>query len=226
MDARIRGEKKATNFRAVKARKKVPAKPQRAAASPVSAEQLEKARAKIRDQLNRVFEAVAEDCAAELASSGKDVDDLGGPDAVADAVRAVLPRVNRFVDRAGPVYTTGQLQVLLPGLKARKIGDQAVRNRLDKRRLIGAKTSDKRWVFPAYQFQVRPGRLVVREDVLELWNELPVGSDTFDDWTLLAWMSGPRTDLDGNSPLQWLDDHGLDQRLKRAAGRVRARAAA
>lgn len=185
----------------------------------------------LRSQLREVFDSVVDECASELAAAGRDLDDLGGADAIHDAVRAVLPRPNRFAARVGPVYTTGQLRRLLPGVKAEPVKDQAVYNRLDDRRLVGAKTRDNRWVFPVWQFRVRPSKLVVREDVLELWQLLPAEDDpvtgaTFDTWTLLAWMTGPRSDLDGHSPLSWLDEHGLDQHLRRAAGQVRARAVA
>lgn len=226
MDAKARRTNQPANDTKAPLRKANPPELQRPIADSVPAEKIEKAHAQIRDQLRRLFESVADDCAAELAASGKDLDDLGGPVAVASAVRAVLPRANRFAERVGPVYTTGQLQVLLPGLNAREISDQAVRNRLEHGRLIGAKTRDNRWVFPTFQFHVRPGKLDVRDEVLELWSQLPAGDGTLDDWTLLAWLLGARKDLDGHSPLEWLDEHGLDQRLARATGRVRARAVA
>jgi hypothetical protein len=181
---------------------------------------------RLRTELDEVFDRIARDYAGALASAGADLDDLGGVEAVDTAVRAVLPRPNRLAARLGPVYTTGQLQRLLPGSDAAAITDQAVRNRLAAHTLIGAKSRDGRWVFPAWQFRVRSGRLTVRDDVICLWRRLPVGEGTFDDWTLLAWMTGPRRDLDGLSPLEWLDRHGDDARLTRAAGRVHARGAA
>lgn len=188
--------------------------------------QVEAAAERLHRDLSGVFDSIARDYASVLADAGKDLDDLGGAEAVETAVRAVLPRPNRFADRVGPVYTTGQLQRLLPGIDSDGISDQAVRNRLAAHTLIGIKTRDGRWVFPAWQFRVRPGRLTVRTDVIDLWRRLPVDDGTLDAWTLMAWMTGARKDLDGLSPLEWLAEHGDDDRLARAAGRVRARAAA
>jgi hypothetical protein len=61
--------------------------------------------------------------------------------------------------------------------------------------------------------------------VLALWNLLPVGGPLA-HLDLVAWMTGPRRDLDGQSPVEYLRDHGLDAALERAAGQVRRRAAA
>lgn len=163
---------------------------------------------------------------SRLYDQGKSIDDVGGVDAVVGAVEAALPRVNRLAERAGTVYTTAQLQQLLPGVHAPAIRDQAIYNRTQSRRLIAAKTSDGRIVYPAFQFVVRPGRLQVRNDVIELWKLLPASEQRIDAWTLIAWLNGPRKDLEGQTPLEWLDGHGLDERLQRAAGQVRRRAAA
>lgn len=145
---------------------------------------------------------------------------------VAEAVAAVLPRPNRFVARLGPVYATGQLQRLLPGTSAKPVTDEAVRDRRQHGRLIGIKTRDGRWAYPTFQFRVAPGKLVPRDDVLALWNLLPHEDPDVDALTLAAWLTGSRADLEGGTPLEWLDTRGLDERLRRAAGRVRRRLAA
>jgi hypothetical protein len=169
---------------------------------------------------------VVDDYLSGLYGQGKTVDDVGGIGAVVGAVEAALPRANRLAARAGTVYTTGQLQKLLPGIHASELRDQSVYNRVNARRLIAAKTSDGRVVYPAFQFVVRPGRVQVRNDVIDLWQLLPVPSDgRIDAWTSISWLNGPRKDLDGQTPLAWLDSHGLDQRLRRAAGQMRRRAA-
>jgi hypothetical protein len=51
-------------------------------------------------------------------------------------------------------------------------------------------------------------------------------TDRFDGWTVAAWITGSRRDLDAASPLEWLDTHGLDDRLQQAASDFRRRAAA
>lgn len=162
--------------------------------------------------------------ARHLASGDHTLEDVGGVERVAEVVRHALPRANRFADRIGPVYTTGQLQRLLAGPD--EITDEAVRARRTQGRLVGVKTADGRWAWPAFQFRVAPGRLVPRDDVLALWNVLPWRDGHLDDVTLVAWLRGPRRDLDGATPLEWLERHGLDEALRRAAGRVRRRSAA
>lgn len=162
-----------------------------------------------------------------LVADGRSVEDVGGIDVVADAIEAALPTLSPLADRAGPVFTVDQLRRLLGGVRAAPLDPQAIYNRANRRTLIGAKTAEGQWVFPAFQFQARPGRLQLRDDVLELWRLLPApAAGGFDAWTLLAWLTGPRADLDGYAPLRWLDDHGLDDRLHRAAGQLRRRAAA
>jgi hypothetical protein len=174
----------------------------------------------LRPRVRRVIERYAEELSARggLAAAG-------GADQVAATIAAVLPHPNRLSERVGPVYTTGQLQRLLPGRDAEPISDQAVRNRLEAGRLIAGKTRVGRWAYPSFQFLPRPGRLAVREDVLEVWRMLP-WDGPIDAWTLVSWMTGPRADLDGRSPLRWLDEHGVDERLVRAVGQVRRRATA
>lgn len=181
---------------------------------------------RIAGRIRSSLDPVVHEYAGALARAGHDLEDVGGAEAVAEAVATVLPRPNRFVARIGPVYTTGQLQRLLPGMSARPITDEAVRDRRRNGRLIGVKTREGRWAYPAYQFRVASGKLIPREDVLDLWGLLPHQSRDVDALTLVAWLTGPRSDLGGQSPLERLDTDGLDDRLQRAAGRVRRRLAA
>jgi hypothetical protein len=178
-----------------------------------------------RRKLTRDVEALLERYLLRLEQRGVTLEDVGGMEAILGAVEAALPAANSLAERAGKVYTTRQLQTLLPGVHAEPLKDQAVYNRVRSRTLIGAKTADHRWVFPAFQFQARPGRLQPRQDVIDLWQLLPPADDRrVDAWTLISWLGGPRQDLAGLTPLQWLDQHGIDERLQRAAGQVRRRA--
>jgi hypothetical protein len=180
-----------------------------------------------RKKLASDVEELLDQYLSRLERHGRTLDDVGGAEAVLGAVEAALPAANSLAERAGKVYTTRQLQALLPGVHAEPLKDQAVYNRVKSRTLIGAKTSDNRWVYPAFQFQARPGRLQPRQDVLDLWQLLPPPDERrLDAWTLISWLGGPRRDLEGQTPLDWLDQHGIDVRLQRAAGQVRRRAAA
>lgn len=143
----------------------------------------------------------------------------------ADLLALAHPRPadgDRLAERVGPCYRTAQLVRLLPE-SGQPITDEAVRARRRSGSLIGLRTRDRRWVYPAWQFRVRPGRLVVRDDVFDLWALLGTADDP---WSRAAWMGGRRRDLDGHSPLAWLQVHGLDERLRVAAGDRRRRAAA
>lgn len=176
-------------------------------------------------QLHAALASTLAEYAAGLAAAGADLASVGGADGVAAAVAAVLPRPNRLAVRLGPVYATGQLRRLLPGTGAAPITDQAVRARRSEGRLIGVPSADGRWAWPSFQFRVVPGRLVPRADVLELWRLLPWDAGTVDPLGLAVWFTGRRRDLEERTPLQWLDGHGLDDRLRSTAGRMRRRAA-
>lgn len=130
---------------------------------------------------------------------------------------------SRWAERLGPVYVTGQLQRLLPGARATPITDEAVRDRRRAGRLIGIRTADGRWVWPAWQFEVSGGRLVPSAVVLELWALLPWRSANALE--LVAWMTGRRADLDGATPLHYVRSNGIDDRVLRAAARLTARTA-
>lgn len=159
----------------------------------------------------------------DLADQGRLVVE---PDQVAHALALVLPRPasSRWTERIGPVYTTGQLQRLLPGTGRKPISDEAVRDRCRNGRLIGFKTADGRWAWPAFQFVARQGRLEPAAEVIDLWQQLPWRDGHALE--LISWMTGPRRDLEGVSPLDHVRAHGIDQRLEQAAARLAGRLAA
>jgi len=100
---------------------------------------------------------IVEQYADTLAKAGSDLGEVGGIDGIAAVVRTLLPRPNRFAARVGPVYTTGQLTRLLPGTTSDAITDEAVRDRQRNGRLVGFKTADGRWAWPAWQFRTLLG---------------------------------------------------------------------
>jgi hypothetical protein len=177
-----------------------------------------------RSELSAALVTVAEEYLDALAAAGADLDDVGGTDGITDLVRAVLPRPNRFASRVGPVYTTGQLRRLLPSSGSAPITDEAVRDRRRNHRLVGFRTADRRWAWPAWQFRAASGRLVPRTDVLDLWRMLPAQGPS--ELTRIAWIRGRHRGLGGLSPLEWLDRHGLDDRLRAVAHRWAGRVAA
>lgn len=184
----------------------------------------------LREQLHRLIDRAVPDDVPALSGDVTLWDALFAlagttdPDQ-ADALALAYPQLansGRLAERVGPCYRTAQLVRLLPEGE-QPITDEAVRARRQSGHLIGLKTRDRRWVYPAWQFRARPGRLVVRDDVLDLWSLVGTNDDP---WSRAAWMAGPRRDLDGQSPLAWLEAHRLDERLRAAAGDRRRRAAA
>ena len=155
------------------------------------------------------------------AGSGAFLEARGG-DALAELLAAALPAAGTLPGRIGPCYRTTQLVRLLSETGT-PITDEAVRARRRSGGLIGLQTRDRRWAYPAWQFHTRPGRLIVRDDVLALWRLLGDGGDP---WSRAAWLTGRRADLDEATPLHWLDRHGLDEKLRAAAGDRRRRSAA
>lgn len=176
-----------------------------------------------RERLVAALGDVAGEYVDGLAAAGSGIDEVGGVHRIAALVRAVLPRPNRFVARVGPVYGTGQLTRLLPGSDAGPITDEAVRDRQRNQRLVGFKTADGRWAWPAWQFRSAPGRLIPRDEVVALWRLLAVDGPS--ELTRVAWMTGGHDALDGQSPCAWLDRHGLDDRLRSVARRWAGRLA-
>lgn len=180
---------------------------------------------RIREQLHLQLDPLLSRFALQVATSEPS---NAGQDAAVrqavDAVSSALPHGNRFTERVGPVYTTDQLRSLLVGTGSAPLSHEAVRLRGTTHRLVAAKTADGRWVWPAFQFRAQAGRLVVRDDVISVWSQLP--HDTLSAWTLLGWLAGPRRDLDGATPLDWVRQHGVDERLAKAIGALRRRASA
>lgn len=110
-------------------------------------------------------------------------------------------------DLVGPVYTSGGVQSLL------HISRQQLADRRHRGTIVTARTTDGRWVYPAYQFL--DGAL--RSDVREVLDTLRA-SGTPDPWTVTLWFPTARAELGGVSPLKLLDAGHLDDVLAHAAG--------
>lgn len=107
----------------------------------------------------------------------------------------------------GAVYTSGGVQSVL-GISRQQLADRRRRGTI-----ITARTSDGRWVYPAYQFD--DGAL--RADVREVLDTLRA-SGTPDPWTLALWFPTAKAELGGVSPLKLLEVGRLDAVLAHATG--------
>lgn len=132
---------------------------------------------------------------------------------------------NAIARRVGPVYRIGQLTRFLPGVGGLPLTPEAVRKRAVRRQLVAYQTSDRIWVFPAWQFTVATGRLVPHDAVIGTWQALP-HEGVLADVDLAVWMATGRKDLDGESPAAHAARYGFDEPLERAVRSLRRRAAA
>ncbi len=148
--------------------------------------------------------------------------------AVTDVALAELQQAtagtSALARRIGPIYTIDDLTRWLPGRGAPALSGEAVRKRATKRQLVGFRTDEGHWAFPAWQFDRLAGRLVGRDDVVAVWRALPI--DGFlSEVDLAAWMATRLAALEG-TPAEHAHRHGASSAPLRAAmARLTARAA-
>lgn len=128
---------------------------------------------------------------------------------------ASLPQLpGPWADAIGPVYLTQQVRVLLG--TNRPVSRQALADRVERRTLLGLRTSDRRTVYPAWQFrrrQVLPGL----PDVLQAFAVEGSGREpVVDPWTLASWLRTPLDGLDGDSIASRLLAGDVDSALRAA----------
>jgi hypothetical protein len=143
----------------------------------------------------------------------------------AEAARWVLARYGSghpMADRVGAVYSTDDLARWLAAGDRRHMTTEAVRKRTKQRQLVAFRTDDRRWAYPAWQFDALSGRLQSQGPVIALWQQLP--HETMDEADLVVWMATRLRDLDA-APHERARTHGVgDEALTAAVSRLRARA--
>ena len=148
--------------------------------------------------------------------SGRGLDELGSAGEIADRMVAALSRPSPWNDIIGPFYRTNQAAQLLG------VSRQAVDERRRRGVLLGCRTADGYWVFPAIQFDDRGH---VRPGAAELVGRL-ANADA-DGWTQAAWTATPLDRLDGLSPVEYAQQEGgvneslaaaVDDQIQRWAG--------
>lgn len=154
-------------------------------------------------------------------AGGRAMEESDAP-AVADALvelLAGLPHVSGpWADAIGAVYLTPQVRKLLG--TGRPISRQALADRVERRTLLGLRTSDRRSVYPAWQFrrrQVLPGV----PEVLQTFGG-GGGEPVIDNWSLASWLRTPLAELDGDSVAHRLllgDSDGALRAARTAAAR-------
>lgn len=89
---------------------------------------------------------------------------------------------SRWDDMLGPFYSTQQVEKLFGGVSA-----------------LSLKTSDKKTIYPAFQFDEQNRVVSGLSEVLLSFRDSGV-----DDWTLAGWLVSPSGSLDGRSVVEWL----------------------
>ncbi|MGI8873076.1 MAG: hypothetical protein ACR2KP_01860 [Egibacteraceae bacterium] len=138
--------------------------------------------------------------ALDYARAGRSVAELGTADELAERMLAVVPTPSPWDEIVGPVYRTAQVAAVLGGVSRQAVADRRARGRL-----LGLRTSDGVWVYPAFQFTgstVLPGLT----DLLGCFD-----GDSVDGWTLTSWLRSPRAGLDGRSVLDLLAEGDVER---------------
>lgn len=143
---------------------------------------------------------------------GRDLRELGDAAAMADRMVAALPAPAPWNELVGPFFRTSQVAGMLG------VSRQAVDERRRRGTLLGCRTRDEHWVFPAFQFRGR----TTRPELVALLRAFD--SPTVDGWTLAAWLTAPHEHLENSSPLEHVSRlGGMDDRLSLLAADQQAR---
>ena len=125
---------------------------------------------------------------------GRTLEELGSPDEVAERMVATVPTPSPWNETLGAFYGPGKIARVLGG-----VSRQAVADRRGRGTLLGLKTADGKWVYPAFQFDDR-------HQILEGLSEIVrcLRAAELDDWTLASWLVTERPELEGSSTAAWL----------------------
>jgi len=173
------------------------------------------------------------------------------PEKLAQRMLAVAPApapANKMAAQVGPeYYDTNGVKTILAGPGAEPISKQAVEHRRNKHTILALQTTDRRWIYPTWQFRdhdVLPGLA----DVLTTFHPphakrdqaapsagsesesragVPVArSETRDEpfsrWSVATWVTTPLRDLDGLSVARWLLEARDRDRVVQLARRTAA----
>jgi len=130
------------------------------------------------------------------------------PVELARRMLAVAPTAtprNKMADQVGPeFYDTAAVMVVLAGPGGDPISRQAVEHRRKRRTVLALQTSDRRWIYPTWQF--------VDHDVLPGLPELLAAFGEHPGWSVATWLTTPQRALDGSTAVDWLHE-GRDRPL-------------
>ncbi|MEO6944775.1 MAG: hypothetical protein ABI053_08695 [Lacisediminihabitans sp.] len=128
-----------------------------------------------------------------------------------DRMLASIPTGNDLDERVGPFYDAAGLA------SWKQVSRQAIHRQMQKRRILGLRTSDREIIYPAWQFNTQGTALPLMKDVLDALD--PEGRDPWGD---ALWLRTPSKRWGGRSPAELLRAGKADQVLEVAQGIGRA----
>ena len=124
------------------------------------------------------------------------------PSELARQMLAVTPApapVNKMAEQVGPAYYDANgVMVVLASPGEAPVSKQAVEQRRKRNTVLALPTSDKRWIYPTWQFrdhEVMPGLA----DVLNVFEGQPA-------WSVATWLTTPSSELNGKTAVERLTD--------------------
>ena len=134
-----------------------------------------------------------------LLSAGSPLPD---PDELADAMTAAIPdssEASEYERLCGPFYSsTGVMRLL--GIRTK----QALDDRRRRGTILAARTADRVWVYPAFQFDVARRR--VKSDLVPVIGALK----SVPRWGALLWLVTPQPSLGDRSPVDAASGDGAE----------------
>lgn len=127
------------------------------------------------------------------SGQGRSLAELGSAEVLAERMVAALPSPSPWGE-LGPFYSSAKIAQILGG-----ISRQAVADRRGRGTLLGLKTADGAWVYPAFQLDEHNAVLSGLPDILKILTASGV-----DEWTLASWLTSTMGSLGDLSPVEWL----------------------
>jgi hypothetical protein len=108
--------------------------------------------------------------------------------------------------------------VVLGGAGGDPVSRQAVEHRRKRRSILALQTSERRWIYPTWQFD-GPDVMAGLPAVLAAFGDQPA-------WSVATWLTTPRHDLDDETAVEWLRRGRDRETLLRLARRTASQWAA
>lgn len=142
--------------------------------------------------VERVASGLAE-LERRYSGQGRSLAELGSAQALAERMVGALPSPSPWGE-LGPFYSSAKIAQILGG-----ISRQAVADRRGRGTLLGLKTADGAWVYPAFQLDEHNAVLSGLPEILKILTASGV-----DEWTLASWLTSPMGSLGELSAVEWL----------------------